>query len=263
MVPDGPCNPGPEPRVWPLALALQVALLSGCSGSPLAERLSRSFPTASEPAAPAPTANNGQVQPPGALLSSGGTGSGASGVPPGAGPLNAGAMSGAGASAAGKTAADGRSPGGQPGDEPSAAVGSSRGKGAGATAPAPATGSPAAGSVAAGSGSLAAGSTAKPRDAAKPSVAVGQAAQAPGTGPAARAGIARARAAEPSNAAPYRVTLRLPRADPAAPAELVTRALRAAGVSFEVETIERMPAPAIAPPVASRKPAPALTTPAR
>jgi hypothetical protein len=34
-------------------------------------------------------------------------------------------------------------------------------------------------------------------------------------------------------------------------------------VSFEVETIERMPAPAMAPPAASRKPAPALTTPAR
>ncbi len=40
--------------------------------------------------------------------------------------------------------------------------------------------------------------------------------------------------------APYRITLRLPLADPAAPAEGVTQALRAAGVPFEVETIERM-----------------------
>jgi hypothetical protein len=90
---------------------------------------------------------------------------------------------------------------------------------------------------------------------------VGQAARTNGPGPSNRAGIAPA--AEPSNAAPYRVTLRLPRADPAAPAELVTRAMRSAGVPFEVETIERMPAPAMAPPATSRKPAPALSTPAR
>lgn len=44
--------------------------------------------------------------------------------------------------------------------------------------------------------------------------------------------------------APYRVTIRLPLADPSAPAEVVTKALRAAGVPFEVETIERMPAAA-------------------
>jgi hypothetical protein len=40
--------------------------------------------------------------------------------------------------------------------------------------------------------------------------------------------------------APYRVTIKLPAADPSAPAEAVTKALRAAGVSFEVETIERV-----------------------
>ena len=40
--------------------------------------------------------------------------------------------------------------------------------------------------------------------------------------------------------APYRVTIKLPAADPSAPAEVVTKALRAAGVSFEVETIERV-----------------------
>ena len=39
---------------------------------------------------------------------------------------------------------------------------------------------------------------------------------------------------------PYRVTIRLPTADPSAPAEALTRALRGAGVPFEVETIERM-----------------------
>lgn len=55
----------------------------------------------------------------------------------------------------------------------------------------------------------------------------------------------------PSAPFPYRVTLRLPRADPAAPAEAVTRALRAAGIPFEVDTIERMqggaPAPSVRP----------------
>ncbi|MFN9692476.1 MAG: hypothetical protein ACK550_01530 [Synechococcaceae cyanobacterium] len=67
----------------------------------------------------------------------------------------------------------------------------------------------------------------------------------------------------PSNPVPYRVTLRLPRADPAAPAEVLTRALRAAGEPFEVETIERMPAPATATPAAGSKPAPAIPAPVR
>jgi hypothetical protein len=39
---------------------------------------------------------------------------------------------------------------------------------------------------------------------------------------------------------PYRVTIRLPQADPSAPAEGVTQALRSAGIPFEVETIERV-----------------------
>jgi hypothetical protein len=56
--------------------------------------------------------------------------------------------------------------------------------------------------------------------------------------------------------APYRLILRLPAADPAAPAEAVTEALRAAGVSFEVETIERVPAAAPLAPVPSAQPAP-------
>ncbi len=39
---------------------------------------------------------------------------------------------------------------------------------------------------------------------------------------------------------PYRVVLRLPATDPAAPAEALTKALRAATLPFEVETIERV-----------------------
>ena len=40
--------------------------------------------------------------------------------------------------------------------------------------------------------------------------------------------------------APYRITIRLAGADPAAPAEAVTRALREADVGFAVERIERV-----------------------
>ncbi|MDM7953210.1 MAG: hypothetical protein QUV07_08360 [Cyanobium sp. CZS 25K] len=58
--------------------------------------------------------------------------------------------------------------------------------------------------------------------------------------------------------APYRVTIRLPEADPSAPAEVVTKALRAAGVPFEVETIERMPA---AGPAATETSTPASPAP--
>ncbi len=39
---------------------------------------------------------------------------------------------------------------------------------------------------------------------------------------------------------PYRITIKLSLADPSAPAEAVTKALRMAGVSFEVEMIERL-----------------------
>ena len=39
---------------------------------------------------------------------------------------------------------------------------------------------------------------------------------------------------------PYRITIRLSSADPAAPAEGVTEALRKAGIGFEVETIEKI-----------------------
>jgi hypothetical protein len=61
--------------------------------------------------------------------------------------------------------------------------------------------------------------------------------------------------------APYRLVLRLPAADPAAPSEAVTEALRAAGVTFEVETIERVPAAnSPAEPVPSPAPVPAPST---
>lgn len=42
---------------------------------------------------------------------------------------------------------------------------------------------------------------------------------------------------------PYRITIRLSAADPSAPAEVVTRSLREAGIGFEVETIERIQPP--------------------
>ncbi|MFO7630237.1 MAG: hypothetical protein R6W06_12130 [Prochlorococcaceae cyanobacterium] len=72
---------------------------------------------------------------------------------------------------------------------------------------------------------------------------------------------AAAPAAVASPPAPYRVTLKLPLADPSAPAEAVTRALRAAGVPFEVETIERVAGPSSAPLVPSQTPAPPITPP--
>ena len=45
----------------------------------------------------------------------------------------------------------------------------------------------------------------------------------------------------PTDPRPYRITIRLAAADPAAPAESVTDALRRAGIGFEVETIEKIP----------------------
>ena len=55
---------------------------------------------------------------------------------------------------------------------------------------------------------------------------------------------------------PYRITLKLPLADPAAPAESVTQALRAAGLRFEVEMIERVQPASSSPSVASPSVAP-------
>ncbi len=39
---------------------------------------------------------------------------------------------------------------------------------------------------------------------------------------------------------PYRVIIKIPRANPSAPAEVITNALRNAGIVFEIETIERL-----------------------
>jgi hypothetical protein len=59
--------------------------------------------------------------------------------------------------------------------------------------------------------------------------------------PAGKTQLPKVRAvAQPTSPTPYRVTIRLPQADPSAPAEGVTEALRAAGIPFEVETIERV-----------------------
>jgi len=130
-------------------------------------------------------------------------------------------------------------------------------------------GAPPAGSAAttaAQPGAAAAGPVATPAGAgpAATSAALAKpgASSAPGAVPAVtaaganRAMAQRTVARTPANPAPYRVTIRLPQADPSAPAEVVTEALRAAGVPFEVETIERMAggttaAPAVAPVVPS------------
>ena len=79
--------------------------------------------------------------------------------------------------------------------------------------------------------------SAQPSDPAKRALAAGATAKAPDAKPL----PAPVRLAPvPLAPAPYRVTIKLPGADPSAPAEAVTKALRAAGVSFEVETIERV-----------------------
>lgn len=49
--------------------------------------------------------------------------------------------------------------------------------------------------------------------------------------------------ARPQEPQPYRITIRLSAADPSAPAEVVTRSLREAGIGFEVERIERIQTP--------------------
>lgn len=90
---------------------------------------------------------------------------------------------------------------------------------------------------------------------AAPTPAVGSRPLAPKAPPAPKppATAAPSTSSSPSQPFPYRVTLRLPRADPSAPAEAVTQALRAAGIPFEVETIERVQGGATAP---SARPAP-------
>jgi len=122
---------------------------------------------------------------------------------------------------------------------------------------APAAAGPASTSAQAGATSL---STVVPKPGGSTAPISGQAGKAAGAAPAVSQ---RPAAPAPANPAPYRVTIRLPQADPSAPAEVVTEALRAAGVPFEVETIERMgagsaapPAPPVVPSVPQVRPAP-------
>ncbi len=68
----------------------------------------------------------------------------------------------------------------------------------------------------------------------QPKTSPGTAARPPAAAPLPKAPV------QPLAPAPYRLTLQLPAVDPAAPAEAVTQALRAAGLAFEVERIERI-----------------------
>lgn len=112
------------------------------------------------------------------------------------------------------------------------------------TSPAPAGGGTPAALPGSGSRPVPAGQSAAPGGAptaARP--AAGSRAPSTAAAPSGAAATSAAPAPPPAPVAapaPYRVTIQLPGADPAAPAEAVTRALRAAGVVFEVETIERL-----------------------
>ncbi len=85
----------------------------------------------------------------------------------------------------------------------------------------------------------------------------GDAARSPTGGPSAGNRAAGRQGQAPAAAVPYRITLKLPGADPSAPAEAVTEALRAAGLRFEVETIERIPTPETGAAAPKTTPAPA------
>ena len=186
-----------------LALALALApLLGSCANNPIARQLAASFDTPAPTPAPSPGAGSPQA---------------AGGTAPQA---NSAAQGQAGANPA--VGISGASP-----LVPPSGIVSSPGTGAKPDQKA----SGATGGAAAAGG--AAGPGAKPgaKGNAQGAAAGSASAQAP----------AKPRAATPTPAAaPYRVTLKLPGADPSAPAEVVTRALRAAGVPFEVETIERI-----------------------
>jgi len=144
----------------------------------------------------------------------------------------------------------------QPGKPAATAAGSSASRPAGstpaATSPAPATAgspspAPAAASPRSSSPTSQVGATVS-EPAARPSGSAAAGSSLPGSRP------------PTGRPAPYRVTILLPQADAAAPAEVVTQALRAAGVPFEVETIERVSgarsAATGAAPAASVRPAP-------
>jgi hypothetical protein len=102
----------------------------------------------------------------------------------------------------------------------------------GATSPANPAGTPTPSAVPTAGRSTAAGSLAPAPSAPVPSAGASSASPS-------SAATAPAAPRAPANPSPYRLTLLLPQADPAAPAEVVTRALRSAGVPFEVETIQR------------------------
>ena len=168
-----------------------LLILTGCSGTPLGEQLSRSFPA---PASPGPTTGG----------NSAGGGAPGNPAPPAPSPTGPGTTN--------ASTANPNNPTG-PSAAP-AAAGQAPAAGA-----APASGTPA-GAPKAAAAKAGAGGSGTPR-----------------------AGAGNSEASSPAAAlqpAPYRVILKLPSADPAAPAELVTQALRAAGVRFEVETIERL-----------------------
>ncbi|MFM7677070.1 MAG: hypothetical protein ACKO5F_16150 [Synechococcus sp.] len=117
---------------------------------------------------------------------------------------------------------------------PAAGSGTAAGGNPTGTSPAGASGAAAGGSPAGGAAAPAAsGGTAREQP-----VAPGPAAKAPAA--PATAAPAAPKPAQPQPPVPYRVTLQLPAADPSAPAEALTQALRAAGVPFAVESIERV-----------------------
>jgi len=213
MAPEPFPVPCPKPSALRLAVVVLLPLLlGGCSGTPLGEALSRSFPN------PSPTPSATPIP----SLSADGTTTLQGGAPS----ISRSPLAGAAGTA-----------GAQPGAAASAAAGPPSG--------------PAATRAAATSAVVP-----KPGDS-----------PAPGAGPAGKAAGAGSAVAQqpaalaPANPAPYRVTIRLPQADPSAPAEVVTEALRAAGVPFEVETIERMSTgastvPTVVPPGPQVRPAP-------
>ena len=213
MAPEHFPVPCPKPSALRQAVVVLLPLLlGGCSGTPLGEALSRSFPN------PSPTPSATPIP----SLSAAGTT-----------PLQGGAPSNSSSPLAGATGTAGAQPG--------------------AAAPA-AAGPP--------SGPTATGAAATSAVVAKPGGS-----PVPGAGPAGKAAGAGSAVAQqpaavaPANPAPYRVTIRLPQADPSAPAEVVTEAMRAAGVPFEVETIERMgtgaaTVPTVVPPGPQVRPAP-------
>jgi hypothetical protein len=197
---------GPRGGSWIGALLLP--LLTGCSGTPFGEALSRSFPAPVSPASEA--------------------------IPPAAAP----------------PAADPPSP--TTTTTPTAPAAPANG-----TTPLP-TGKAGSGNLP-GSSATASASASKPGSAAARPPAPGTAtagATSPGGATGRRQGSPPSPAPGSSAAAPYRVTIRLPQADPSAPAEVVTEALRSAGVPFEVETIERVGVAAPAPTAAASTAAP-------